>query len=408
MVYNVPNKRVEETMNLQVLKDKPNVQGLGHAWYFDLDYLTDSLGYKQVLANHPAGTQGNKTNSVCTQDADSDSDCDEQVIIVPSYPSHSIQETQSIDTPGDKVDDSSHPSADEIFRKELAKLKDKEQRVTSDGEELRTPAGVKAVLPSWIPVPTGRVPVPAVPAGDTTVPTDDVPVHSSHLTDSMFDGEPTTRFPCPSDLGNHDPSSGIFSSLSYVDEFDIALNNVESSVEVSLVPIKRIHTIHPQSLIIGDPTSIVQTRGMVKQNPTGDSPFISSIFDQQKDNRKYAIGTKWILKNKQDARGIVVYNKARLVAQGHQQEEGIDYDEVFAPVSRIEAIRLFLAFASYIGFLVYQMDVKSAFLYGRIEKEVYVTQPKGFVDPHHPKKVYKMPLTSDELDVLEQAKHFPH
>ncbi|GJT28094.1 putative ribonuclease H-like domain-containing protein [Tanacetum coccineum] len=87
---------------------------------------------------------------------------------------------------------------------------------------------------------------------------------------------------------------------------------------------------------------------------------------------KFAIGTKWILKNKRDARGIVVRNKARLVAQGHRQEEGIDYDEVFAPVARIKAIRLFLAFASYMGFMVYQMDVKSAFLYGEIEEEVYV------------------------------------
>ncbi|GJT68767.1 putative ribonuclease H-like domain-containing protein [Tanacetum coccineum] len=102
------------------------------------------------------------------------------------------------------------------------------------------------------------------------------------------------------------------------------------------------------------------------------------------------LGNKWILKNKRDARGIVVRNKARLVAQGHRQEEGIDYDEVFAPVARIEAIRLFLAFASYLGFMVYQMDVKSAFLYGRIDEEVYVTQPKGFVDPQHPKKVYKV------------------
>ncbi|GJW49284.1 putative ribonuclease H-like domain-containing protein [Tanacetum coccineum] len=73
-----------------------------------------------------------------------------------------------------------------------------------------------------------------------------------------------------------------------------------------------------------------------------------------------------------------------------RQEEGIDYDEVFAPVARIEAIRLFLAFASYMGFTVYQMDVKSAFLYGTIEEEVYVHQPLGFVDPAHPNKVYKV------------------
>ncbi|GJU22979.1 putative ribonuclease H-like domain-containing protein [Tanacetum coccineum] len=105
---------------------------------------------------------------------------------------------------------------------------------------------------------------------------------------------------------------------------------------------------------------------------------------------KKAIGTKWVFRNKRDERSIVVKNKARLVAQGHRQEERIDYDEVFAPVARIEAIRLFLTFASYMGFLVYQMDVKSVFLYGTIEEEVHVHQPPGFVDPAHSNKVYKV------------------
>ncbi|GJW69824.1 putative ribonuclease H-like domain-containing protein [Tanacetum coccineum] len=105
---------------------------------------------------------------------------------------------------------------------------------------------------------------------------------------------------------------------------------------------------------------------------------------------KWAIGTTWVFRNKKDERGIVGKNKARLVAQGHTQEEGIDYDEVFAPVARIEAIRLFLAYASFKDFVVYQMDVKSAFLYGKIEEEVYVCQPPGFEDPHFPDKVYKV------------------
>ncbi|GJV93808.1 putative ribonuclease H-like domain-containing protein [Tanacetum coccineum] len=105
---------------------------------------------------------------------------------------------------------------------------------------------------------------------------------------------------------------------------------------------------------------------------------------------KKAIGTKWVYRNKKDERGVVVRNKARLVAQGHRQEEGIDYDEVFAPVARLEAIRIFLAFASFMGFIVYQMDVKSAFLYGKIDEEVYVSQPPGFQDPKYPKKVYKV------------------
>ncbi|GJW57037.1 putative ribonuclease H-like domain-containing protein [Tanacetum coccineum] len=107
-------------------------------------------------------------------------------------------------------------------------------------------------------------------------------------------------------------------------------------------------------------------------------------------NGKRPIGTKWVFRNKKDERGIVIKNKARLVAQGYTQEEWIDYDEVFAPVARIEAIRLFLAYASFKDFVVYQMDVKSAFLYGKIEEEVYVCQPPGFEDPDFPDKVYKV------------------
>nr|GEY63780.1 retrovirus-related Pol polyprotein from transposon TNT 1-94 [Tanacetum cinerariifolium] len=105
---------------------------------------------------------------------------------------------------------------------------------------------------------------------------------------------------------------------------------------------------------------------------------------------KKAFGTKWVYRNKKDERCIVVRNKARLVAQGHIQEEGIDYNEVFAHVAMIEAIRIFLAFASFMGFIVYQIDVKSAFLYGTIEEEVYVSQPPGFIDPQFPNKVCKV------------------
>ncbi|GJR68042.1 putative ribonuclease H-like domain-containing protein [Tanacetum coccineum] len=107
-------------------------------------------------------------------------------------------------------------------------------------------------------------------------------------------------------------------------------------------------------------------------------------------NGKRAIGTKWVYRNKKDERGIMIKNKARLVAQGYTQEEEIDYDKVFAPVARIEAIRLFLAYASFKDFMVYQMDVKSAFIYGKIEEEVYVCQPPGFEDPDFPDIVYKV------------------
>ena len=102
------------------------------------------------------------------------------------------------------------------------------------------------------------------------------------------------------------------------------------------------------------------------------------------------IGTKWIFKNKSDEHGTVIRNKSRLVAQGYTQVEGIDFDETFAPVARLESIRILLAIASHLNFKLYQMDVKSAFLNGMLQEEVYVEQPKGFVDPYRPNDVYKL------------------
>ncbi|GJQ93758.1 retrovirus-related pol polyprotein from transposon TNT 1-94 [Tanacetum coccineum] len=142
--------------------------------------------------------------------------------------------------------------------------------------------------------------------------------------------------------------------------------NLKTIVNVSPIPTSRINSIHLLTLILGDPQSAVQTRSKVLK-----------VLEP-------------MLLNKKDERGVVDINKARLVAQGHRQEEGIDYDEVFAPVARIEAIRIFLAFDSYMGFIVYQMDMKIAFLYGKIDEEVYVSQPPGFIDPKYPQKVYKV------------------
>ena len=102
------------------------------------------------------------------------------------------------------------------------------------------------------------------------------------------------------------------------------------------------------------------------------------------------IGTKWIFKNKSDEHGTVIRNKSRLVAQGYTQVVGVDFDETFASVVRLESIRILLAIASHLNFKLYQMDVKSAFLNGMLQEEVYVEQPKGFVDPHIPDDVYKL------------------
>nr|GFB91933.1 retrovirus-related Pol polyprotein from transposon TNT 1-94 [Tanacetum cinerariifolium] len=99
---------------------------------------------------------------------------------------------------------------------------------------------------------------------------------------------------------------------------------------------------------------------------------------------KSIIKTKLIFKNKKDESSLVIRNKSRLVAVGYSQQEGIDYDETFAPVARIEAIRLFLAYAAHKDFIVYQMDVKKTFLNEILKEEVYVGQPLGFVSKQYP------------------------
>ncbi|GJW32870.1 putative ribonuclease H-like domain-containing protein, partial [Tanacetum coccineum] len=210
------------------------------------------------------------------------------------------------------------------------------------------------------------------------------------------------------------PTNGIFTNSSYDDEGAMTdFTNLEPVVNVSPIPTSRINSIHPSTLILGDPQSAVQTRSKVTKS-SGDHAFKISealedeswVDDMQEELLQFkihkvwilvdlpygkkAIETKWVYRNKKDERGVVVRNKARLVARGHRQEEGIDYDEVFAPVARIEVIRIFLSFASYMGFIVYQMDVKSAFLYDKSNEEVYVSQPPGFIDPKYPKKVYKV------------------
>ncbi|KAJ9567677.1 hypothetical protein OSB04_003643 [Centaurea solstitialis] len=187
---------------------------------------------------------------------------------------------------------------------------------------------------------------------------------------------------------------------------------------------------HPLHQIIGDPNAPVQTRSATA-NECLFAAFLSSVEPlkvvdaladpdwfmamQEEINQfvrlkvwrlvprpegKSIIDTKWIFKNKKDEDNVVVRNKARLVAKGYRQQEGIDYNETFAPVARIEAIRMFLAYAAHKDFTVYQMDVKTTFLNGVLQEEVYVSQPEGFVDKDHPDHVY---ILDKALYGLKQA-----
>nr|GEV40482.1 hypothetical protein [Tanacetum cinerariifolium] len=150
------------------------------------------------------------------------------------------------------------------------------------------------------------------------------------------------------------------------DGLEADVTNIETNITASPTPTLTIHKDHhkkPKKIfdVLQDPSWV---EAMQEELLQFKLQKVWTLVDCPKGIRP--IGTKWVLKNKKDERGIVIRNKARLVAQGHTHEERIDYDEVFAPVARIEAIRLFLAYASFMGFTVYQMDVKSAFLYGEL------------------------------------------
>nr|GEY81455.1 hypothetical protein [Tanacetum cinerariifolium] len=195
-----------------------------------------------------------------------------------------------------------------------------------------------------------------------------------------------------------DPNMLALKDISYFDdEEDVGaeadFTNLKTNITVNPIPTTSVQKDHPVTQIISDLSSATQTKSMTRvvkdqggltqiNNKDFHTCMFACFLSQEEPNR--------VFRNKKDERGIVVRNKARPVAQGHTQDEGIDYEKVFALVARIEAIRLFLAYAFFMGFMVYQMDVKSDFLYGTIEEEVYVCQPPGFEDPDYPDKVYKV------------------
>nr|GEW20555.1 putative ribonuclease H-like domain-containing protein [Tanacetum cinerariifolium] len=315
-VYNLETKRVEENLHVIFLKNKPTVVGKGHAWMFDLDYLTNSMNYEPVSVEN----QANKSTD--PKEANNSED--------------KIDKTTDFKTCAKPVS-----QVEQIFLEELEKLKRQEKKANDGAESL----GKEATHDTQNANTNSINLLNAVSA----------PVSVVGLSRAFNDGEPLypddPSMPHLEDI-YASPNKGVFPNVFYDDEDVQIKSKVKKNTEAhALFQIQKVWI------------------------------FIDLPFG------KKAIRSKWVYRNKKDERGVVYRNKARLVAQGHRQEEGIDYDEVFSHVARIEAIRIFLAFDSYMGFIVYQMDVKNAFLYGTIDEEVYVTQPPGFVDPKFPNEV---------------------
>ncbi|GJR18068.1 ribonuclease H-like domain-containing protein [Tanacetum coccineum] len=376
-VFNSRTRIVEENLHVQFSENTPNIAGSGPNWLFDIDALTKSMNYKPVVAGNQSN--GNVATKACDDagKARMETISGKDYILLPLWTVDSPFSQSTKNSPNDGF----KPSRD------YGKKVDENPREDSKGIDQEKEDDVNS--------------------------TNNVNAASTNEVNAV---DTKTSIELPIDLDMPELEDIVYSDDNEDVGTEAGMNNMDAFIPVSPIPTTRIHKDHPVEQIIRDLNSIPQTRRMIKnlkehglfssvQQRTNHKDFQNCLFAcflSQEEPKKVIHALKdpsWIeamqeellqFKNKKDERGIVIKNKARLVAQGYTQEEGIDYDEVCAPVARIEAIRLFLAYASFKNFVVYQMDVKSAFLYGKIEEEVYVCQPPGFKDSYFPDRVYKV------------------
>ncbi|GJR52606.1 putative ribonuclease H-like domain-containing protein [Tanacetum coccineum] len=366
-VFNSRTRIVEENLHVQFSENTPNIIGSGPNRLFDIDALTKLMNYKPVVAGNQSN--GNAGTKACN-DADSKSSPDA------GFKPSGEEEKKDAEDPGNE--DSEVPSTEEPRVNQ-----EKDDNVSSTNN-----------------VNTARV------NSTNTINTVSLTVNAAGIEVNVVD--PKSSIELPDDPSMHELEYIVYSDDNEDVSAEADMNNLDAFMPVIPIPTTRIHKDHPVEQIIRDLHSAPQTRRMTKnleehglfssvQQRINHKDFQNCLFAcflSQEEPKKVIHALKdpsWIEAMQDELLQFKLQkNKARLLAQGYTQEEGIDYDDVFAPVARIEAIRLFLAYASFKDFVVYQMDVKSAFLYGKIEEEVYVCQPPRFEDPDFPNRVYKV------------------
>nr|GEY97224.1 hypothetical protein [Tanacetum cinerariifolium] len=398
-VFNSRTQIVQETLHINFLENKPNVAGSGPTWLFDIDTLTKSMNYQPVTI----GNQSNPSAGVQEQfDAKKVGEENvEQYVLFPLWYSGS-KNTQN--TNGD--------AAFEVKEPEFKVKKPESEVYVSPSSSAKTmkhdDKTKREVNVAGTPVPVvGKISTNSTNtfsvAGPYNIVVSPTLRESSYVDPSQYPD--ALKMIALEDITYSDDDEDVGAEADFT--------NLEITIIVSPIPTTRVHKDHLVTQIIGDLSLATQTRSMkrvVKEQggltqiknedfytcmfacflsqdklkrvhqALKDLSWIEAMqeellqFKMQKvwvlvdlPNGKRAIGTKWVFRNKKDERGIVVRNKAQLVAQRHTQEEGIDYEEVFAP-----------------------MDVKSAFFYGNIKEEVYVCKTLGSEDPDYPNKVYKV------------------
>nr|GEZ39935.1 ribonuclease H-like domain-containing protein [Tanacetum cinerariifolium] len=305
-VFNSRTRIVQETLHINFLENKPNFEGSSPTWLFDIDTFIKTMNYQPVTA----GNQSNPSAGVQEQfDAEKAGDDNvQQYVLFPVWSSGSKNPQK---TDEDAAFEDKEPEFE--GRKPESEV---HVSTSSSAQTKKHDDKTKREAKGKSHVNVVDYPVPAVGQISTNI--------TSYVNTSQYPDD--HNMPKLEDITYSDDEEDVGAKVDFT--------NLETNITVSPIPTTRVHKDHPVTQIIGDLSSATQIRSM------------TSVAKDQ-----------------------VVRNKARLVAQGHTQEEGIDYEEVFAPVVRMEAIRLFLAYASFMGFMVYQMDVKSAFLYGTLKEE---------------------------------------
>ncbi|GKD52232.1 ribonuclease H-like domain-containing protein, partial [Tanacetum coccineum] len=304
-VYNLETKRVEENLHITFLENKPNVAGKGPTWLFDLDYLTDSMNYHPVRsenqANHHAGPQEANQNAgtediIDAGDSEKEDESAQDCFVLPIWPSYSSTNTPDLNS--DEKRDGPREE-EQVFLEELERLKRQEKEANEEAEALRKEFEQETenlVLKEGAARASSTnifstVSTPAKASSTNLVNTVSTPFSTASPHEGLTLSDPTnpeqddSEIPPLEDIYQNS-SDGIFTTSSYDDEGAVAdFTNLETVVNVSPIPTSRIHSSHPTTLILGDPTSAVQTRSKLN-NSSGAHAFVSYVQKQRRNNHK--------------------------------------------------------------------------------------------------------------------------
>ncbi|GJT29907.1 retrovirus-related pol polyprotein from transposon TNT 1-94 [Tanacetum coccineum] len=304
-VFNSRTRIVEENLHIRFSESTPNAVGIRPDWLFEIDALTRTMNYEPIVAcTQSNGFVGTKRSDNAGQ-ARKETEPVKYYILLPLW----TVDPPFSQNPKRSQDDGSKPSSGDGKKVDKDPRKDSESNDQEKEDNVNSTNNVNTV--SLIVNVAGINKVNAIGA-KTSI-------------ELLVD---------PNRSALEDYSIFNFSRDDEDDGAEADMNNLDTTIRVSPNLTIKIHKDHPLDQVIRDFQSAAQTR------------MLSKNLKEHGKNPKRVIGSKWVFKNKKDEGGIVIRNKARLVAQGYTQEEGIDYDEVFALVARIEAIRLFLAYAS--------------------------------------------------------------